>query len=307
MPLVRAEDERLFLLVNLPHENLHPLPLPCLDLNAPVEVRLLIQSALLDLALHHLVVGRVDVVVERRGNLPHLERRQEPVVDAVLQRVDEHRLAEIRIRVHVVLPLRRRRETELHGGREIVQDVAPSALIIRAAAMAFVNDDEVEEVRRVIAEVGRRLPVLLRPAHERLKDREEDAAVLRHAALLADVRRIDPHQRILGECGEGVVGLVRENVPIREEQDARAARRLAAQVPPAVEKFPSKLERDERLARARRQREQDALLLRRDGLQHAPDGDVLVVAARMAPALVLERHRRETIPPRIGLGEGHRP
>ena len=217
----------------------------------------------LDLALDHLVVGRVDILVQRRGNLLHLERRQEAVVDALLERVDVDRLAEIGVGVHVVLALGRGGQAELHGGGEVVQDAAPVALVVGAAAMALVDDDEVEEVRRILAEIGRGLAVLRRPAHEGLEDGEEQAAVLRHLALLADVLRRDPHQRILGEGGEGVVSLVGEDVAVGEEQDARAARRLAAQVPAAVEQLPGDLKGDEGLARAGGQREQDALLVRR--------------------------------------------
>ena len=95
--------------------------------------------------------------------------------------------------------------------------------------MALVDDDEVEEVRRILAEVGRRLAILRRPAHEGLEDREEQAAVLRHLALLANVVRLDPHQRILGEGGEGVVGLIGQDVAVGQEENARAARRFAAQ------------------------------------------------------------------------------
>ena len=113
---------------------------------------------------------------------------------------------------------------------------------------------------------GRRLAVLRRAAHERLEDREEEAAVLRHLALLADVVRVDPHQRIFGEGGEGVVGLVGEDVAVGEEQDARAARRLAAQVPAAVEELPGDLEGDEGLAGAGGEREQDARRARRRSL-----------------------------------------
>ena len=129
--------------------------------------------------------------------------------------------------------------------------------------MALVDDDEIEEVRRIFAEIGRRLAVLRRPAHEGLEDGEEQAAVLRHLALLADVLRLDPHQRVFGKGGKGVVGLIGENVAVGEEQNARAARRLAAQVPAAVEQLPRDLKRDEGLAGAGGEREQDALLARR--------------------------------------------
>ena len=42
---------------------------------------------------------------------------------------------------------------ELHRGREVVEDAAPGALVVRAAAVALVDHDEVEEVGRVLAEV----------------------------------------------------------------------------------------------------------------------------------------------------------
>ena len=195
-----------------------------LDFDDPVEVRFVVELSGLDLALDHRVVRRVDVLVQRRRNLLHLERREEAVVDAVLERVDIDRLAEIGVGVHVVLALGRGGEAELHGGGEVIQDAAPVAFVVGAAAMALVNDDEIEEVRRILAEIRRRLAILRRAAHEGLEDREEQAAVLRHLALLADVLRRDPHHRIFGKGGEGVVSLIGQNVAVGQEQDARPAR-----------------------------------------------------------------------------------
>ena len=43
------------------------------------------------------------------------------------------------------------------------------------------------------------------------------------------------------------------------------------------------------------------VLLGRDGLQHPLDGDVLVVAARMRAALVLEGHGGEAVAPGVRL------
>ena len=170
--------------------------------------------------------------------------------------------------------------------------------------MALVDDDEVEEVRRILAEIGRRLAILGRAAHERLEDREEQAAVLRHLAFLADVLRFDAHQRVFWKRRERVVSLIGEDVAVREKEDARTARRFAAQVPAAVEEFPGDLKGDERLARAGGQREQDALLVGGDGLHHPLDGDVLIIAAWMRAALVLERHGGEAVAPRVRFGEG---
>ena len=50
------------------------------------------------------------------------------------------------------------------------------------------------------------------------------------------------------ESREGVVSLIGENVAVGQEQDARAARRLAGEVPPAVEELPGDLKGDGCLA-----------------------------------------------------------
>ena len=174
--------------------------------------------------------------------------------------------------------------------------------------MAFVDDDEVEEVGRIIAEARRGLAGRIAAGHEGLEDGEEDVAVLRHAALLADDLGVDPHQRVFGEGRERVVGLVGEDVAVGQEQDARTAGRLAfalpvGEVPSALEQLPGELEGDEGLAGAGRQRQQDAVLPRGDGLQRAPDGDVLVVARLPVAALVLERDGGEAVAPDVLLGK----
>jgi hypothetical protein len=91
------------------------------------------------------------------------------------------------------------------------------------------------------------------------------------------------------------------------KEDARAARGLAAQVPAAVEQLPGDLKRDEGLARTGGEREQDALPVLGDGFHRPLDGDVLVVAAGVRAALVLERHRGEAVAPGVRGGEGQRP
>jgi hypothetical protein len=78
-------------LIDLIHEQLDAIALPLLDLDGTVELRLAVAFARLDLAFDDLVVRRVDVVVERRGELLDLERGQEAVVDAVLQRIGVNR------------------------------------------------------------------------------------------------------------------------------------------------------------------------------------------------------------------------
>jgi len=54
---------------------------------------------------------------------------------AVLERVDEHRLAEVGVGVGVVLALGGSGEAQLNSGREVVHDAAPVALVVRTPSM----------------------------------------------------------------------------------------------------------------------------------------------------------------------------
>ena len=74
-----------------------------------------------------------------------------------------------------------------------------------------------------------------------------------------------------------------------------------------MKQFPCDLERDERLARAGGQCEENAHDAGGDGLHHLLDGDVLVVAAGMRTAFVLERHGGEAVAPLVRLGKSHGP
>ena len=151
--LVGAEHQRFFVLVDLLHEDLHTLFFALANLDDLVEVFFLVALASFNLPFHHVVIGRVNILVKRRLNLLHFERCEKAIVDPFLQRVDEHRLTEVAIGVHVVFAFWCGSQTELHGGREILQNASPVTFVVCAATMALVNDDEVEEVRRVVAEV----------------------------------------------------------------------------------------------------------------------------------------------------------
>src|SRR5205823_4021554 len=128
--------------------------------------------------LNQLVIGGVGVLVQRCCDLLYPERREKAVIDAVLERVDVDRLAEVGIGIRILFAFWRCREAKLNSRREVFEDVAPGALVICSAAMALIDDDEIKEVRRVLAKVWRRFAVLGRATHEGLEDREEDAAVL---------------------------------------------------------------------------------------------------------------------------------
>ncbi len=111
-------------------------------------------------------------------------------------------------------------------------------------------------------------------------------------------------QRIFGEGGEGVVGLVGEDVAVGEEEDARTARGLAAEVPARVEELPGDLESDKGFAGAGGEGEEDALISGGNGSEDALDGDVLVIAALEIAATIFERDGGEAVAPGVGFGEG---
>ena len=124
------------------------------DDEVPVEI-LLVVDAVFDLVAVRvgLSLGRAvafDVHVEM--DLHHLVRRQEAVADALLQRVGVDRLAEVVDVGDVFGFLRRGGQADLGGAGEVVEDFPPGGILRRAAAMTFVDDDEVEEVGREFAE-----------------------------------------------------------------------------------------------------------------------------------------------------------
>ncbi len=74
-----------------------------------------------------------------------------------------------------------------------------------------------------------------------------------------------------------------------------------------MEEFPCDLKSNHGLAGARRQREQDALLIVGDGVQHALDGEVPKIPLTQRAALVLEWHGGEAIAPSVRYGKRHVP
>ena len=79
--------------------------------------------------------------------------------------------------------------------------------------VAFINDDQIEKVLRIIAVFSIRIidsddfwdfvfVIFCFTPHERLKDAEEHAGILWHPAMLADFFRSDPDQRIGIKCRE---------------------------------------------------------------------------------------------------------
>ena len=100
--------------------------------------------------------------------------------------------------------------------------------------MTFINDDEVEEVGRIVAKVGDGVTSVVLSSHEGLENGEEDAAVFRDSALLANFIGFNANTSVIRESGKSEFGLVGENVAIGKKEDAGAASRLATEVPPAL-------------------------------------------------------------------------
>src|SRR5262245_51062164 len=73
-------------------------------------------------------------------------RCEETVINALLEAVLIDRVAEIQIGVAVLIAQRRRGHAELIGGREVFENFAPVGIVLRAAAMTLVHDDEIEEI-----------------------------------------------------------------------------------------------------------------------------------------------------------------
>ena len=117
-------------------------------------------------------------------DLDHLVGRQKTVADALLQRVGVNRLAEIIDIGGVVVSLGVAVMPICVADGEMLQDFAPGRILGGAAAMAFVDDDQVEEAGRELAE---ELLPLLRPG-DRLIEAEIDLVGGIDPALLVERR-----------------------------------------------------------------------------------------------------------------------
>jgi hypothetical protein len=91
------------------------------------------------------------VHVDVQVDADDLVRGQEAVADALPQRVGVDRRAEVVDVGDVLGLLGRGGQADLRGGAEVVEDLAPGGVFGGAAAVALVDDDQVEEVGRQLA------------------------------------------------------------------------------------------------------------------------------------------------------------
>ena len=297
MLLCGAEDNRFLIgAAHLVHELTYTTSVALGNLDvAVVEVLFGVGLCGVYLTGQHYVVGRVMVFVDGRLHVEVAEGREETVVDALPQGVFVSVVREILIGVHVHRDARCGRQSELHRRVEVLHDAAPGALVIGAAAVALVDDDEVEEILGVLPEVR------LVTCHECLEDGEEDRTVGRHLTLLAYGSRLDSQACVFRESVETSIGLVGQYVAVGEEEHFRSGV-CSCHIPFGLKELPSYLEGDEGLSRTRGEGEQDALLAVCDGVEHVVDGNLLIVAHSLL-AILIEGLHAEFVAPVVGLAE----
>jgi hypothetical protein len=135
--------------------------------------------------------------------------------------------------------------------------------------VTLVDDDQIEEVRgELLVDV-----LFLLGAGDGLIEAQVDLEGLVHRAVGDLGHRLAERLEVVG------LGLVGEDVAIDEEQDALLG--------PGLPQPPDDLKGGVGLAGAGGHDQQDAVLAPGDGLHRAVDGDELVVARRLAGAVVV--------------------
>jgi hypothetical protein len=157
------------------------------NLDDSVEIRFCIDSPLFNFSLNNFIVRSIDVIIHRRFDSANLEWCKKSVIDALLERVDIHRLSEIFVGIHIIFSSWSRCEPELYGGSKIFEKPSPIPLIVRSSAMTFVYNDEIEEIGRILPKVGR----IILSTHERLEDCEENTSIGWNCSLFANICWID--------------------------------------------------------------------------------------------------------------------
>ena len=194
-------------------------------------------------------------------------RGQEAVSDALREAVLIERIAEIVVCVDVVFPPRRRSHPDLGRGLEPIENLPPVAVIPRAAPMAFVNDDEIEEIPRILpVEAG---TVLV--TRDGLIDREIHVAALDSHATCYLVTGVAKRAEILCHW------IVDQDVAIGEKQDLRVPVD-AFGIPACRPELPANLEGDGSLARSGTKCEQCPLPTLKRRLNGPVYSDFLIVA-----------------------------
>ena len=274
MALAHAEHDRLLVQRHPLEQLVNEMPVALLDadvqtLQLVVGVDLVVVDGLrevYDVAVLH-------VIRFQRGLAPlHAVRREIAVLDSLMERVDVCGLAEIVVGRAVHVSPRRGREAKMSRHVEVVQNLPPLALVVRAAAMTFVDDHEIKEVLR--KHLVLRLVAVL--AKERLEQREVYLPVelqLLPGLVAEALARLEV---------EALESLVCEDVAVGDEEDARLLHAKIRPLPFHRHQLVDELVRDERLSRARGEVQQRAPLAHAELADDGLDRALLVVANLLA-------------------------
>ena len=241
----------------------------------------------------------VDVVLSSRGSptfqvfvqadAENFVRSEEAIVDTLFQTVCIDGFTEVRDIGYLFRFLRRSSHTDLRGTVEVFEYSAPTGILLGAATVTLINDDEVEEIRLKCTE---RLFVLI-TSQLLIEGQVQFIGAVQLFAL--DFR----HDLCKG-LEVLLHGLVNENVAVSKEQDLF----LATGFPKAVDD----LKRSIGLAGTGRHNEEDTILPTGYCINGAVDGDTLIVARGLITRLKIVRLgdkllllRREVLVPNVSL------
>ena len=152
--------------------------------------------------------------------------------------------------------------------------------------MAFVHDDEPEEVGREVRVQLPAVDLLVEVLVVGEEDLPDEAAAPRDGVLVDD----DPFAGVEGR--ERPVRLILEAVPVGQEEDAVAGEHAAG------EELPHELEHGEGLAGAGRHQQEHPLAVLREAVERLEDGHFLVRPHPLAGHPILVPGRLEHRPPR---------
>ena len=241
----------------------------------------------------------VDVVLSSRGSptfqvfiqadTEDFVRSEEAVVDTLFQTICINGFAEVRDIGYLFCFLGCSSHTDLRGAVEIFEYPAPTGVLLGAATVTLINDDEVEEIRLKCTE---RLFVLI-TSQLLIEGQVQFIGAVQLFAL-------DFRHDLCKRLEVLLHGLVNEDIAVSKEQDLF----LATGFPKAVDD----LKRSIGLAGTGRHNEEDTILPTGYCINGAVDGDTLIVARGLITRLKIVRLgdkllllRREVLVPNVSL------
>ena len=214
-----------------------------------------------------LIPARPPAVGDIGLNVDYLEGSEKAVLNPLLQAVGIHRIAEIRNVGNVLRLFGRGRHADLGSRGKILQDPAPTALLLGRTTVTLVYDDEVKEIR--FEKLGKMLLIVV--AHQLLIQGEIDLVGSNGAGVVPG--NIDLVNDLL-QRGEVLLdGLIHQDIAVGQVENLT----LQAALQQAVDDLKGGIG----LSGAGGHHQKQAGLPAGDGIQGAVDGDALVIAGRI--------------------------